>query len=362
MFSRFKPFFEKYERHLTSAAFLLGFIWDSLTLTRVDLLYDNIVLTSYLIIAAVGIILINSYEAGKMRNQFMANAMRFLPLMIQFAFGGLFSGYIIFYTRSASLVASWPFILFLAFLFIGNELFRKRYARLTFQLSIFFIAAFSYFIFSVPVVIGSIGVHIFFASGILAIAIVALLVKIIKKIFPSRIQESRAAIVSSIAAIYLIFNVAYFSNVIPPIPLSLKHIGIYHDLVINDGAYSLSYEKAEWFEFKKISRNFNRFDNEPVYIYSAVFAPDNIRTNIFHKWLKFDDASNKWIATDRIQLRVAGGRAEGYRGYSYKTNMEEGRWRVDVETPRGQLIGRITFNVSNSKERPKLVREHTPNI
>src|SRR5690242_21764247 len=35
----------------------------------------------------------------------------------------------------------------------------------------------------------------------------------------------------------------------------------------------------------------------------------------------------------------------GYRAYSVKSQPASGRWRVDIETAEGQLIGRVPFSV-----------------
>lgn len=44
-------------------------------------------------------------------------------------------------------------------------------------------------------------------------------------------------------------------------------------------------------------------------------------------------------------MPVTGGRDEGYRAVTKKTNFQPGFWRVQVETMGGQEIGRINFEV-----------------
>ena len=78
---------------------------------------------------------------------------------------------------------------------------------------------------------------------------------------------------------------------------------------------------------------------------SAVFAPAKLTESIFHEWAYFDETRRRWTPTDRLPFTVIGGRDLGYRGYSLKKNIFPGTWRVDVTTSRGQLIGRIIFNV-----------------
>src|SRR3989344_5404360 len=159
--------YEKYEHHLSSVAFLFGFLWDNIMLTRIDLLLDNIVLSSYIIIAGIAIVVLNAHNAGRLRHpRIETHAPFLLPLLMQFAFGGLFSGFFIFYSRSGALATSIPFLIFLAALLVGNEFFRKRYSRFVFHISVFFIALFSYAIFFIPVILGKMGPRVFLLSGL----------------------------------------------------------------------------------------------------------------------------------------------------------------------------------------------------
>jgi len=84
---------------------------------------------------------------------------------------------------------------------------------------------------------------------------------------------------------------------------------------------------------------------EPVYVYSAVFAPTDLNTKIFHSWEYYDKVLDRWVKTDKIGFAIFGGRDGGYRGYSLKTSLVEGRWRVRVATERDQTLGRIEFDV-----------------
>ena len=140
LFEKGKNFVEKYDKYLGFVALAFGFTVDNLTLTRIDLLLDNVILFTYLAIAGIAIIVINAYPN--------ATVSRWLPLVMQYAFGGLFSGYVVFYTRSGSLFGSLPFILILIFLLVGNEFFRRRYERKIFQAGMYYIAVFSFSFFS----------------------------------------------------------------------------------------------------------------------------------------------------------------------------------------------------------------------
>lgn len=343
-FQSLKQFFDRYERRLSFAFLIGGFIFDNFTLQRVDFLLDNLVLLFYLVLVALGIILVN-LKAGKLSYA--------APYAMQFAFGGLFSGYIVFYFRSASLTISWPFLLMLAVFFIGNEFFRKRYELLAFHLAIFFVAVFSYSIFSLPVIFHRLGADIFISSGLVSLAIVAGLIYFIKKNTPERIAGHRTLIFGIIGAIYLAFNIFYFTNIIPPIPLALKEAGIYHRVERTSDGYLLLAEKRAWYEIFTKNRVHLPLD-QPVYAYSSVFAPTKLESPIFHRWSFYDEKREKWVEAGRIGFLITGGRDGGYRGYSVKKSIMPGRWRVDVITERGQVIGRMQFWAVIAETLPEL--------
>ena len=367
-----KKFYVKYEHRITPVAFFVGFMWDNLTLRRIDLLYENFVLLWDLFVVGLSIVVIHAYEAGYLRGKERVNEARpisvggriaqklvpFVPILMQFAFGGLFSAFLVFYSRSSSVLASWPFLLFLLMLFVGNELFRKRYAKLTFQISFFFIALFSYAVFALPILIGKMGPGVFLLSGALSLLVIALFTFALFRIVPSKMRQNRRALLLTIGGMYGMFHILYFANIIPPIPLSIKESGIYHSVErIGDERYiyKVSFEPAPWYLFSQDSSGtFHWTEGERIYSYSAVFAPTKIDTIIFHRWSRFDEVKDDWVETSYLRFPIAGGRAGGYRGYTYKNNIQPGKWRVDVITERGQILGRRTFKVVEASSPPEL--------
>jgi len=337
--ARLRAFFDKYERRIGLGFLIGGFIFDNLTLQRVDLFLDNLVLLIYLAVVAACILII---DIGK-KLSYAA------PYAMQFAIGGLFSGYIVFYFRSASLTISWPFLLMLAVFFIGNEFFRKHYELLTFRLAIFFIAVFSYLIFSLPVLFHRMGADIFVLSGVLSLLIIAGLVQLIKKISHEHPARHYPLTATTIGAIFLVFNLFYFTNVIPPIPLSLKEAGIYHRVQKVPQGYSALVEKRPWYDIFG-GNKIHLAPGESAYVYSAVFAPTDLEAEISHHWYYYNEKSGEWQDAGRIGFPLVGGRDGGYRGYSVKGNIAYGRWRVDILTERNQVVGRLKFWVVEAKE------------
>ena len=190
IFTRTRILYEKYETYFMPAAFITGFTWDNLTLKRIDLWFENLILGLYLLLIFASIIFINSREARRRKFQAGELSAVLVPYIMQFAFGGIFSGFFVFYSRSAQLASSWPFLLFLLAILIGNEFFRSRYSRFTFQVSIFYIALFSYAIFIIPILTGKLGAGVFLASGLASLAALGIILLAIKAVLPLHAKQS----------------------------------------------------------------------------------------------------------------------------------------------------------------------------
>ena len=138
----------------------------------------------------------------------------------------------------------------------------------------------------------------------------------------------------------------YFTNVIPPLPLSLMSAGVFHNVErTENGMYSVLYEGQAWYETLKWYTAYHHNGGDRVYVYSAIFAPTGLGTKILHHWQYYDTVSGVWKTADKLEFPIYGGRSNGYRGYSFKTNITSGLWRVDVITERGQILGRVKFEV-----------------
>ncbi|PIR47124.1 MAG: hypothetical protein COV07_00410 [Candidatus Vogelbacteria bacterium CG10_big_fil_rev_8_21_14_0_10_45_14] len=352
-YARVKSFVNRNERKLFIFALVCGLLFDSLTLRRIDALFDNLIFAGHLSLLTISFLVLYAYEANRLKGRFFEFLFPWIPFILQFSFGALFSGFIVFYTRSASLYTSWPFILGLAGLLIGNEFFRSKYAILSFRISIYFVVLLSFFAFLVPVLLRSIGVVPFVLSGGLSLFVVAILIASLYKIAPGKLWHERKHLLVSLLSIYILFNVFYFANVIPPIPLALRDSGIFHMVERTSTQYFGTYEKSPWYmPFRRESKVFHRYESSPVYAYSAIYAPTRIGTTVEHRW--YTKSEDNWKLVSSIPIVIHGGRDGGYRGYSFKSNITDGKWRVDVVTARGQLLGRIVFTIQKTDTQPDL--------
>ncbi len=328
---------------------VVGFIFDNLTLRRIDVFLSNAILITYLVISAFSIILVNVHERRRGESERSSGTLHFILIFaMQFCLGGLFSASFIFYSKSGTLIGSWPFLLMLIAYIAGNEIMRRNYIRLGFQVAVFFTALFSYLIFFLPIILGSMGDAIFLLSGISSLIITGLFIYILSWFAPERTRRSAPIILSALFGLFGIINILYFTNLIPPIPLALKDAGIYRSVTkIDEGVYVASGEKQEWFNVFSPKPTIHMIPGEPLYALSLIFAPAKLETNIVHVWQYYDDSGKKWIAFNPISLRINGGRDGGFRTYSIR-DVFPGHWRVDVSTPRGQIIGRLVFDIKNS--------------
>ena len=140
-------------------------------------------------------------------------------------------------------------------------------------------------------------------------------------------------------------------------PLSLREAGVYHSIERGGNGYVMMTEKESWYDRFVPGQVMHVQAKNRVFVYSAIFAPLKLKTTIVHQWQYYDAAQKKWLNKDRLLFPLSGGRDEGYRGYSLKSNLAPGTWRVRMETERGQVMGRIEFTVEVVEEIPELVEE-----
>lgn len=352
-----KDYYLRNERTISSVSLIGGFIFDFIVLERVDMFLENVWIGSHLLIAAVAMLLINYVEASWKNTTHYSKMHFWLIIAIQFAFGGLLSAALVFYFRSATLAASWPFLLLLGIAFTVNELLKYQYARLTFQISMLFLSFYVFCIYITPIVIHSMGVFSFILAGIISIVCTAFYVSALKYFNTKQYEQGRLGIFTSLILITVVMNVLYFTNLIPPLPLSLKDAGIYHAIArTHEGEYEVAAEpRNAILEYFSFSSTYHSVSGEPAYLYSAVFSPTKLNTTIVHDWQLYNPTQKKWISQNVIKLPIVGGRGEGYRTYSQKAHLIPGKWRVDVETLNGQKIGRVRFTVVSATTSPATV-------
>jgi hypothetical protein len=359
LFYRWRDWYARFERPISSISLVSGFVFDAVTLTRVDLFWENVWVGVHLLIVASCIFLIDRLENESSReHEKDPGKLHFwLINILQWFFGGLLSTFLVYYFRAGSLSVSWPFMLLLLVAFVSNESLKHHYSRLLFQVSLLFLSIFAYAIFIVPVLVHAISVTVFFESGIISLGIMAFFLFLLNFAAREKFKKHLWRVIGVIVGIFLGINLLYYYNFIPPLPLSLKDAEIYHSLTVNaPGRYTVTQEPSTPWNFFQISAPIRIVAGDPLYAYTAIFSPAMFNFPVIHEWDHYDQTKGSWVTMSRIKLAASGGSDGGWRTFSEVTPSIAGAWRVNVETVSGAVIGRIDFTVIDQSSEPALER------
>ncbi|MEI7719639.1 MAG: DUF2914 domain-containing protein [bacterium] len=365
--ARFISFWAKYQRHIGLGGLAFGFSFDLFLAKRPDSVADNVLLLFYLFFAAAIILALNMRTLRRnMEKENPAEPLALL-LILQFCFGGLANNLLILYGKSGTIGGSFLFVGILLAFALGNEFLKGRYEQLRFNVAVYYFLLLTYCVIAVPTfLLHRIGTDVFLMSSALSLGIILGFLSLLHHFVFRRSERGQLREVAGIAlGICLVFNGLYFLNIIPPVPLSLKEIGIYHSLAVLPEAnsagdiYTASYEKPAWYVFwRDTSAQFTTLSSlnsyQSAYCYSAVFAPGGLGAPIVHRWEKYNTANKNWETRSLVSFPINGGRDGGYRGYSIENSLTPGAWRCNIETGRGALVGRISFTVAESLSAPAL--------
>src|SRR5690606_35505736 len=126
---------------------------------------------------------------------------------------------------------------------VVNEFPRFQKQGLGIKFALYVICLLSYFSYVIPILTGNIG----WIPLLIAVTVTALLIGVMIWIYIrlglERSRNIRQVIIPAIAVI-AIFLLLYWGRLIPPIPLSIQYIGIYHGVDRSpDGKYMLYHER-----------------------------------------------------------------------------------------------------------------------
>lgn len=357
--------YRRHEAYAPALFFVLGFLFDVVTLGRIDDLLTIAQQGMYLalIAAFISVEILEQerplvFPRGRLGSA-IEKLWEYRELVIHFFFGSLLSVYTLFYFKSASSWVSFAFLFALAALMVANE--SERFKRLgsIMRFALFSLCLVSYLGYVVPIAFGHIGAFPFLVSVALSCSVLMSLRVCVRKLLRDR-EPADASIESSTKGrghrlgtlsfraaigVQALFLALYFTRVLPPVPLSIRSIGIYHNVEkLEEGGYRLSYERPPWLFWQHGAQSFIARPGDRIFVFARIFSPTRFKDQVFVRWL-YRDPRAGWISSDAIPMQISGGRAEGFRGYAFKQNYSPGEWRVQVETTDGREIGRIGFTV-----------------
>ena len=337
--------------HSTVATFVAGFLFDFLTMQRIDARTDLAIQLAYL--AGVTWLLVLQYREGTGRwtpGPRLAAAWRYNVEALHFLYGGLLSAYVVLYFRSSTLAAPAVFLALLVGVMVINEVPRVRRAGYPLRLALYGFCVLSFFTYFIPILIGRIDGWVFLLSLLCAAALIWHVTRwlappVSDTRLPRDRQRARLRLFAPAGTMLALIAVLYVLRLIPPVPLSVQFQGVYHQVRREGDGYTLVYEQPPgWAVWRRDSRPFRRRDGDRLHYFARVFAPSGFTHRVMIRWEQYDESSG-WRTTDRIPLSITGGRAEGFRGYAVKANFTPGDWRVTAETEDGRAIATVSFRV-----------------
>ena len=359
--SALRQFIRRHQKYAPILFFIGGVIFDTLTLGRIDRTYDLVMLCLHMTNLSITLYLYNLVDDGKWTDTFLDRYVEYFPLIIQFFFGALSSAYVIYFSRSVSLSKTVTFFVILLALLVANEFLKKRIYNKYLQFGVYFFLSFTFFTFMIPVFLAKMNTAIFLISGAVSLGCTIVLIVSIYGSSPStRAEIHIGKLLGIILGIYAIINFFYFFRLIPPVPLALDAGIVAHNIEVKNGNYIVQYERDDSFVFWRDHRK--EFIYEPgdnVYIFSSIFAPTALEKSILHRWKWYNEATSEWEIVEDIGYEITGGRDDGFRGYTFKSNVKEGKWEVDVMTDDELVLGKIDFEiiVNSSKSPYRLIEK-----
>ena len=356
-YHRLRDFRHRHAKAEIAVFFAAGFLFDILTLSRIDDVATLVQQGAYLILLGGLMILDERYRAGLAAPpRWLAPVWRFSEDAIHFLFGSLLSSFTLFYLKSTSGLATILFMSFLGTLLIANELPRFRERGPVVRFALLSLCVTSYGALLLPVLLGFIREWMFVTAVVLACAAIGWCVKTLSR-WTGDAPSVWRRMAGPALGMQAILIIGYFAGAIPPVPLSVQFIGIYHE-VVPPGAqaatesgspaaprtYELMHQRPWWKVWQHGDQDFAARPGDIVHCFARIFAPRGFRDAVYVHWL-WQGRDGGWRDQGRTQLGIVGGRGDGFRAFATKKNYQPGRWRVEIETGDGRDIGIIHFDL-----------------
>jgi len=333
------------EHAFPAAAFLGGFLWDSITLGKMVQGSDLWMMFGYWVIS-FGVLLMLALRVWPPKWESR------ITWLVQFCFGSIFSAMVVCYFKSSGSIYTLLFVLILVAVLVANEFLQNKYTKITLSWSLLCLSGSMYLNFQLPYLVHSVGTVWFLLSCALAFLPAWAVWKLSKR-------DRSSLIPPAFVTIGLVL--CWFLDLIPPVPMVLKQTIICKGFERISGEYTcLEPEQS----FMKTHFGLGDFEiyhapGEVIYALSSVFGPNDLEAHLEHRW-KWLDPSGEWMERGRVPFTMRGGRISGWRLYSNKQSLEPGFWRLETALRDGAVIGSVEFKVPESPEPAGTVYQRVP--
>jgi hypothetical protein len=345
---RLQAFREKHQRAEMALFFAAGFLVDLVTLDRIDNWANLAQQGAYLL--ALGLLLAMEQRygiGGEGPPRGLRLLWRFREDASHFLLGSLLSAYALFFFRSASAISAFLFIALILGLLVANELPRFRRLGPVVRTGLYSLSLTAYFAYLLPVALGRFGAWLFVAAAALSAFPLFVLFRLALRWGAAQTSAMRQLLAPS-AIVQVMLLVLYFVGAIPPVPLALQYLGVYHDVRNVRGEYLLHHQRPSWRLWHRGDQTFLHRPGDKVFVFARVFAPMTVEKGnipIHFQWF-FEQPGRGWVPRGAWTYgNLRGGRAEGFRIFATSSDPKPGRWRVEVRAPDGRELGSIGFTV-----------------
>ena len=353
---RLKLYYSRNEGRVAAAFFAAGFVFDLVTVGRIDSWATIGQQAVYLAVVMTALLQMFVEQDAPPREPggFVLKRWyyEYRNALVHFLMGALLNLYAIFYFKSSSLLVSFGFLGFLVILLLANEVKRVKSLGLSFKFALLSLCLLSFFAYLVPVLVGSISLPLFLLSMLAGSVPLLAGAWLVGRASPARFALARRRILLPLGVVLVGFLTFYLFRLIPPVPLSIPFIGVYHQVERSGDTYRLTHERPAWRLWHNGDQNFVAQPGDKVYVFFRIFSPARFADQVQMRW-HWKDPTRGWTVHDTIPIRIVGGREQGFRGYGVKANYQPGEWKVQVETLDGREIGRVYFDLIAAPQAPR---------
>lgn len=347
----------KYEPYFPVAFFVGGVLFDILTLQRIDDWFTIGQQIFYLVVLLL-IMMQMFFEEAKpgpavtplhgIRKYYY----KYRVHALHFVFGSLFSCFSFFFFKSSSVFTSFVFLAIMVTLLVANEFEHVKNMGLPVKFALFSVCSLSFFASLVPTLIGFVGVTVFLLSMFVGCLPLVLITLWIQSKHGALFEKCKRQILVPNGLVLILFLSLYLFKIIPPIPLSIPFMGIYHTIERTNEGFRLGHQREWWRIWNNGDQIFRAQRGDKIQVFFRIFSPAHFSDQVLIRWY-LKDVRSGWVLQDSIPINISGGREEGFRGFGAKANYQPGDWKVQVETTDGREIGRMYFNLELSPDGPR---------